>query len=101
MQCLLGHLKPFVEAQQVSMGHRLETGQKRATHNSKDLKINLFINPLMHQPPPIFYLWWRKQGPESVATFHMLEDSPLPISLSAQKVVQDFAIEWAKTLFNF
>ena len=100
MQCLLEHLKPSAEAQQVSMGHRLETGKKRPIHYSKDLKIQLFINSLMHQSPPNFHLQWRKQGPESVATLHMLEDPSLPISLSVQKAVQDFATEWAKTPFN-
>lgn len=50
-------------------------------------RIQLSINSFMYQPPPNFHLWWRKQGPESAVVFHILEDSPLPLTLSAQKPV--------------
>lgn len=57
MQCLLGHFKPFVEAQQMSKGQRLETGKKRPVHFYKDLNVHLYINSLMYQPPPNFHFW--------------------------------------------
>lgn len=87
MKCLLDHFEIFVEAQQMSMGQRLEMGKRRPMYFCKDLKIQLSINSLMYQPPPNFHVWWRKQGPESAVIFHILEESPLPLTLSAQKPV--------------
>lgn len=43
MQCLLGHFQLFAEAQQMSIGQRLEMDKKRQAQLCKDIKINCLL----------------------------------------------------------